>query len=157
MTAADYDPATINSRLLIPFTVAGNKCLTAEADTIALPWQLAARGVTQEEWDGVASELAAMQQSQVGICAGALMICSVVLIPVYCVVRCHNQALLDTWLERLNSAHLQPRGMLARYQSLTVPHGTWSTVESWLAIAFTPEDSAQLAAEPAWESPSSSC
>ena len=150
---------TTDSRLIIPFTDAANACFADDADiSLAIPTQLAAKGVTQEEWNGVAGELVAVQHSTLGACASGLLLLSIILIPVYCVVRSNYQAHLATWLDKLNSAHLQPRGMLARFQSLTVPRGKSTQKYSWLAIALTPEESAQLASEPAfWVPEDCSC
>ena len=70
--------------------------------------------------------------------------------PLVCLVHWRHQARLQRCLLRVNSAYLQPRGMLAQLQTTTdfrdrIAH---EQSVSWLAIALTPDESAQLAAEP---------
>jgi len=171
MAGPDYDPATTggwwtttpaesiwactgssNSRLIIPYTMGGDACCTDFADTqldSALPPPLAARGMTQQEWDGIVAGSQAAQKSTVGLCGGVLMLLTVILIPIYCLVVSNYHTHFDLWLQQLNSVHLQPRGMLARLQRATTGHGKYKHHRQWLAIALTPDESEQLAAEPA--------
>ena len=165
---------TSESRLILPFQPAPSMCCTICFDSQidrALPPQLAAKGVTQEEWDGIMAELAALQRGTVGACVLFPMCLTCVLIPMVCMIGKRYQTGLLQWLERLNSAHLQPRGMLAKFQTATLEHSatatfagsdmTHSTTHSttdtsstrWLAVALTPDESAQLAEESAfWRS-----
>ena len=174
MVDAGYDPAfkgtwwtttphdtvwrrtgTSESRLILPFQAAPAMCCTVCFDSQidrALPPQLAARGVTQEEWDGIMAELAALQRGAVGVCVTFPMCLTCVLIPVVCMIGKKYQTGLLLWLERLNSAHLQPRGMLAKFQTATAERVTVGIETdrgstTWLAIALTPDESAQLAEE----------
>ena len=58
-----------------------------------------------------------------------------------------NDALLD-WQRRFNAEVLQPRGMLVKTQSHAVQGSKSRHVESWIAFAMNPTESARLANEP---------
>ena len=173
MTDATYDPATkggwwattpfntvwsrtgsSDSRLILPFQAAPAMCCTdcggdgsgSQLDP-ALPPQLAAKGVSQEEWSGIMAELAAVQRGTAGLCVVLPMVLSCVLIPMVCLIGERYQADLSLWLDKLNSAHMQPRGMLAKFQTAIAGSGKYQSSRNWLTIALTPDECAQLAAE----------
>ena len=142
---------TTERRLIVPFTVAeGGLCFTSGSSSQmdpALPPQLAARGVTQKEWSGVMAELMAVQRRALGMCATLLILLTCILTPLICITGRDYMAHLRLWLDRLNSAHLQPRGMLAKFQTAYVLPGSHRMFRQWLAIALTPDECAQLASE----------
>ena len=145
-----------DSRLILPFNPAEELCFTCGSGSQmdpALPAQLAARGVTQEEWGGVMAELLAVQRRALGMCVGVAMVLTCILAPLAFCNSSGYQTHLRLWLERLNSAQLQPRGMLAKLQTVTTAGFRSSVTTRWLAIALTPDECAQLAAEPLFWAP----
>jgi len=150
---------TTDSRLILPFTDAGDTCYSNDIELeLTLPPQLELRGVRREEWNGIIAELQAVQKDTTGACANVLFVLSLVLIPFLCYVRSSYQRNLAAWLQKLNSVHLQPKGMLAKFQTATVPYAQYTRTYSWLAIGLTPGECAQLEAEPGfWSSNGPSC
>ena len=120
VTSIMHRMGTTATRLILPFTSAMQLEFTYNADSSldrTVPPPLAARGVTQEEWNDIVAELVLVQRSTLGVCTTMLMLTLCVTAPLICLVRWRHQARLQRWLRHINSAYLQPRGMLAELQT----------------------------------------
>lgn len=157
-----HRPPTTPDRLIIDFEPA--LCCSRGpgipgAHATELPLALAARGVPPYEWaDAVQRLRTQVQPLSTSVCCGVTAAVSVVCLPALCWRERRYQAALGAWVDGLNAAVLQPRGMFAKLQTNSYHEDTGPTSDydeeiSWLAVAMTPVEAAALAAEPVFWTP----
>lgn len=146
-------PARIILRFYPAAACSGGSGLTpADAETV--PSQLAARGVSADEWRAFTSRLAAeVQPHSTGGLWQCMMWTLLLPSPILCWrMRSYNRA-LGAWVAELNARVLNPRGCHAKFGACQANGNKYHEEQSWLAIALHPEEGEVLRGEPVFWRP----
>ena len=113
-------PDNCTNRVILRFEA--NDCCGASVGLYddVLPPQIAARGVTAQEWKACVQRLDAVQNKNCGSACHFGMNLTVVGLAVYSLIQGSYNTALAAWVDELNQQVLVPRGMWAKFQTAQV-------------------------------------
>ncbi|KAJ3192057.1 hypothetical protein HK101_007116 [Irineochytrium annulatum] len=118
-----------------PKTTPGRRLILDLIPSSSIPPEIAAHGVSQEDWTRVTGELIELIRSkEMSICSHIW--CILGCLPIWCCINAGAQKAYGAWIARVNEEVFEPRGLLLKLQASSFQVQTGRELANLLLLSF---------------------